>query len=184
MESLKNHFLIAMPGLSDPFFFQSVTYLCEHNQEGAIGIVINQPLPLCLEEVFKQMNIKTDSLLIAKQVVFAGGPVHKERGYILHRTGAHFQNTIEISNDISLTTSQDILQAIAEHKAPNQNLVALGYAHWEPNQLEKEMGENSWVFVKASNDILFHVPVEQRWKSAMSLAGIDINKLSDDIGHA
>lgn len=184
MDSLKNHFLIAMPTLEDPLFFRSVTYLCEHNDQGAIGIVINQPLDLCLEDIFSQMGIKTESLLIAKQVVFAGGPTHRERGFILHKKGLGFQNTIEVSQDISLTTSPDILQSIAQHKGPHQNLVALGYAHWEPNQLEKEMAENSWLFAKASQDIVFHVPIEQRWRAAAALAGIDLDKLSDDIGHA
>lgn len=184
MTPLKDHLLIAMPTLQDPFFFRSVIYLCEHNEQGALGLVINQPLEMHLGDILKQMGLEADNLLIAQQVVFAGGPTHRERGFILHHSGPHFEHTIDISKDIALTTSPDILRAIAKHEGPRENLIALGYAHWEPHQLEKEMAENSWLYAKTTPDILFHVPIERRWRHAAELAGIDLDKLSDDVGHA
>lgn len=183
--SLKNHFLIAMPSLMDPHFFRTVTYLCEHNENGAIGIVVNQPLlNLRLGDILEQIGIRTDYPEIASNIVFSGGPLHTERGFILHNKGTEWQSTLSINDHIALTTSPDILQAIALNQGPTHTLIALGYANWEPGQLEKEMSENSWLYGPANTDILFHMAIEQRWRAAAALMGVDVDRLSTDIGHA
>lgn len=185
LTSLKNHFLIAMPALLDPNFFRSVTYICEHDEKGAIGIIINQPLlPLRLGDILEQMGIRTDYPEIAGQLVFNGGPVQQERGFILHNKGETWQSTLDINDKISLTTSPDILQAIAQNHGPSHSLIALGFANWESGQLEKEMIENSWIYGPAHFDILFHMAIEHRWRTAAALMGVDIERLSSDIGHA
>ena len=183
--SLKNHFLIAMPSLMDPQFFHSVTYLCEHNENGAIGIVINQPLAhLRLGDILEGMNIRTSYPEVASRIVFTGGPIHIERGFILHEKGTQWQSTLVISDEISLTTSPDILSAIALDQGPKKSLIALGYATWEKGQLEREMAENSWLYGPANSDIIFHMAIENRWRAAAALMGVDIERLSGDIGHA
>ena len=183
--SLKDHFLIAMPSLMEPHFFRSVTYLCEHSEKGAIGIVINQPLlNLRLGDVLELMNIKTDYPEVAGRLIFAGGPSHTDRGFILHETGTSWESTLQISDSIALTTSPDILKAIAEDEGPTHNLVALGYANWEAGQLETEISQNSWLYGPSSFDIIFHMAIEHRWRTAASLMGVDVDRLSSDIGHA
>jgi putative transcriptional regulator len=183
--SLKNHFLIAMPSLLDPHFFRSVTYLCEHNEQGAVGIVINQPLlHLRLGDILEQMGIRTDYPEVAGRLAFHGGPVQKERGFILHNKGSTWQSTLDISENIALTTSPDILQAIAKNQGPPHTLIALGFASWAGGQLEKEMAENHWLYGPAHFDILFHMAIESRWRMAAVLMGVDVTRLSSDIGHA
>lgn len=183
--SLKNHFLIAMPSLLDPHFFRSVTFICEHNENGAVGIVINQPLlHLRLDDILEQMGIRTDYPEVAGRLVFNGGPIQKERGFILHNKGDTWQSTIEISDNIALTTSPDILQAIAQNQGPQHAFIALGFANWEGGQLEKEMSENSWLYGPANFDIIFHMAIGSRWRTAAALMGVDVDRLSSDIGHA
>ena len=177
--SLKNHLLIAMPSLMDPHFFRSVTYLCEHTEGGAIGIIINQPLlDLRLGEVLEPE--------IAGRLVFSGGPMQKERGFILHGNGTDttWESTLKISDTISLTTSPDILKSISANQGPTHTLIALGFAHWEAQQLEKEMSQNAWLYGPANFDILFHMAIENRWRAASALMGVDVDRLSSDIGHA
>lgn len=174
-----------MPALMDPHFFRSVTYICEHNDAGALGIVINQPmLNVRLGDILKQMNIKTEYSEVENRMVFAGGPMHTERGFILHEKGKNWKSTVQVSEDISLTTSPDILQAIAENEGPLHSLIALGYANWEAGKLEKEMSENTWLCGPANSDIIFHMSVDYRWRAAAALMGVDVDKLSSDIGHA
>ena len=185
--SLKNHLLIAMPSLMDPHFFRSVTYLCEHTEGGAVGIVINQPLlNLRLAEVLEQMALSTHYPEIACRLVFNGGPLQKERGFILHTNGDHatWESTLKISDTLSLTTSPDILKSISANQGPRHTLVALGFAHWEARQLEKEMCENAWLYGPANIDILFHMAIEDRWRAAAALMGVNVDCLSSDIGHA
>ena len=183
--SLKNHFLIAMPSLLDPHFFRTVTYLCEHNKDGAMGIVINQPLlNLRLGDILEQLDIQTGYPEIANRMVFNGGPVQKDRGFILHSNNSTWSSTLKISDSISLSTSKDILQAISQNHGPNQSLVALGIASWQSGQLEKEIADNSWLFAPANIDILFHMAIEHRWRAAATAMGVDVNRLSSDIGHA
>ena len=183
--SLKNHFLIAMPSLIDPYFFRSVTYLFQHTEQGATGLIINQPLlPLRLGDVLEQIEIKTDYPEIANRLVFNGGPVQKDRGFILHSSEMTWNSTVKISPQISLTTSLDVLEAIAKNAGPAQWLVALGFANWHEGQLEKEMAENSWLYGPTHVDILFLMSIEKRWKAAATLMGVDVNRLSNDVGHA
>jgi len=182
--TLKNHFLIAMPALLDPNFFRSVTYICEHDAEGALGIIINQPINVYLENVFKQIGIDNIHPMIKQQIVFAGGPVHRERGFVLHDSQNTYKNTLKISETISLTTSPDILEAIAENRGPGLFLFALGYAQWTPGQLETELATNAWLSGPASSEVIFTLPVEQRWRAAAALMGVDVDRLSDNMGHA
>ncbi len=185
LTSLKNHFLIAMPSLIDPHFFRSVTYLCEHNEQGAIGIVINQPiLNFRLGDLLEQIDIRTEYPEIAGRLVFSGGPIQKERGFILHRNDTTWESTLKVSDSISLTTSPDILKAISQNVGPAHTLVALGFASWGAGQLENEMAKNSWIYGPANFDILFHMAIPHRWSAAATLMGVDVNRLSSDIGHA
>nr|WP_051084100.1 YqgE/AlgH family protein [Gilvimarinus chinensis] len=183
--SLRNHFLIAMPGMTDPHFAHSVTYICEHSNEGAMGIVVNLPMDLTLKDIYEQLELSTnhDS---AEHPALAGGPVSVERGFVLHPTNSEqsWQSTIQVSADISLTASRDILEAMAEGRGPENTLVALGYAGWETGQLEQEIIDNAWLTVPADQQILFHTPTEQRWAAAARNLGIDLNLISSVAGHA
>jgi len=181
---LTNHFLIAMPTLADPNFTRTVTYICAHNDEGAMGIVINRPLKLDLGEVLAQMDLAARDPAIAARPVFHGGPVHTDRGFIVHRPATTFGSTIAVTDEVAVTTSKDILEVIAGGGGPADCLVALGYAGWGAGQLEQEMAQNAWLSGPASLDILFHTPAERRWQRAADLIGIDLGAISHDIGHA
>ena len=181
---LNNHFLIAMPSLNDGSFSQSVTYICEHDDNGALGITINKPSEITLGEVFEQLGIKNADTQTAAQNVFIGGPVHQDRGFILHSPTGHWDSSLEVTDDICLTTSKDIIQAIAKNQGPEHTLIALGYAGWGPGQLEDELSVNAWLNCQANKDIIFNTPVENRWQQAAQLLGIDLQLLSHDTGHA
>jgi len=181
-QSLKNHFLIAMPGLEDPRFSQSVTYICEHNQGGAMGIVINQPASISYSELFSQL--KLNDQYEDHSPLLAGGPVQKERGFVLHTGDKKWASTLAVSEHISLTGSKDILEDIATHKGPESSLIALGYAGWDSGQLEEEIVQNSWLTVPAEKQIIFDTPLDKRWTSAAKQLGIDLNLLSSEVGHA
>jgi putative transcriptional regulator len=182
--SLTNQLLIAMPGMADPNFSTTVTLICEHNDEGALGIVINRPLALNLGGLFTQLNVANPDPTAAEIPVVMGGPVGLERGFVLHNPGKIYENSLIVSDDIQLTLSRDIIDAIAMGHGPNKSLVALGYAGWEPGQLEYEMLANSWLNVPASPDIVFDTPFNKRWMSAAQSLGIDISQISPDAGHA
>jgi putative transcriptional regulator len=183
--SLTNHFLIAMPRLADANFARSVTLICEHSGEGAMGLVINRATDLTLGDVFAQLDIEATDNSPAKAVpVFLGGPVQNNRGFVLHEPLGHWQSTIAITDSIGVSTSRDILEAIARHEGPAKSLVALGYAGWSPGQLEREITENSWLHCPADRAILFEVPPAERWKAAATLAGVDLTRLSGEAGHA
>lgn len=184
MEKLINQFLVAMPTLQDPNFFHGVTYMCEHNDEGAMGIMINRPLDIELGEVFGQMDIEARDEGITRQPIFLGGPVQCERGFVIHRPHGQWDATLKVTDEIGVTSSRDILEAIAAGNGPGHNLVALGYAGWGPGQLERELAENAWLSVPADHRILFETPYDKRWESAAALTGVDLNRLSSDIGHA
>ncbi len=181
---LNNQFIIAMPNLADPYFFHTVTYLCQHNDEGALGIVINRSANMKLGDIFKQMKIPVTSDTAPQTLVFAGGPVQQERGFVLHTTGNEWDMTIPVSESISLTTSRDVIEAIALDKGPESYLVALGYAGWGEGQLEKEMLANAWLNSPFGKNILFNTPIEMRWKAAADQIGINIKKLTIPAGHA
>lgn len=183
-KGLSNHFLIAMPNLRDPVFAHTITYLCDHSDDGALGIVINHPISLTLGEVFRQLKL-SDSADICQQEVLSGGPVQIDRGFVLHPSEEKkWESTIEISSDISLTASKDILTALAEDNGPDKALVALGYAGWGPGQVEEEIAANSWLAVPADAHVLFNTPCEQRWAVASKRLGIDLNLIHGTAGHA
>ncbi len=183
--SLTNHFLIAMPGLQDPNFARTVTYVCEHTDQGAMGIVINRPLNVTLGELLTQLNIPTQHEGVREFPVYQGGPVQTDRGFVLHSADLSFDSTLVITPDISVTTSRDVLEAIASGDGPQDILIALGYAGWSSGQLEQEMGANAWLNGPASNDIIFRMPHGARWMGAAQLLGVvDLNLLSGEAGHA
>ena len=183
--SLRNQFLIAMPGMGDPSFARTVTYICEHTSDGAMGLVINMPMALSLADIYEQLEIETDHIS-AQYPVLAGGPVSAERGFVLHPNAqeAAWNSTLNVSEDICLTASKDILTALAEGKGPTHYLVALGYAGWGQDQLEQEIADNAWLTVPADQQILFHTPCDQRWSAAARNLGIDLNLISNTAGHA
>ena len=181
---LANHFLIAMPALQDPNFFHGVTYICEHSDQGAMGIVINRPLDVGLGEILTQMDISSDDPGINARPVYLGGPVQNERGFILHRPPGKWENMLRTSPDIAVTSSRDILEAIAHGRGPEKSLVALGYAGWGAGQLEQELLDNAWISTPAESGIIFDLPDDQRWQAAAASAGVDLTRLSSDVGHA
>jgi putative transcriptional regulator len=197
MDSLENQLLIAMPTLGDPYFNKTVTYICEHNEEGAMGLIINLPVNLSLSDLLSQLededgntqeqelkleqkNEHTDKL---EQRVLSGGPVAQQRGFVLHSPQSCWSSSLALSNEIMITTSKDILMALGTEEAPEQFMVTLGYAGWGPGQLEEELKANSWLTTPADKEILFNTPIEQRWKKATEKLGIDIAHLSTDVGH-
>jgi putative transcriptional regulator len=182
--SLTNQFLIAMPALADPNFHGTVTYICEHNDQGAMGIVINRPLSLTLGEVLKQMHIPTEEDTIGRQVVFMGGPVQTDRGFVLHNPVGEWDSMLRINDELGITTSKDILEDIATGMGPKRMLVALGYAGWGAGQLEQELAENVWLCGPADTRIIFDTPWQQRWEAAAAVMGVDLNQISNQIGHA
>ncbi len=181
--SLRDHFLIAMPGMADPSFSHTVTYICEHSDKGAMGVVINTATPMQLKEIFAQMQLE-DNASYGEQIVMAGGPVQPERGFVLHSSETQWQTTLKVSDEISLTVSRDIIAAMAEGNGPQDFLISLGYAGWGEGQLESEIAANSWLTVPADKNIIFHTPVDKRWAQAARSLGIDLQLMSGSAGHA
>lgn len=179
--SLCNHFLIAMPYMKDPNFSGTLTYICDHNEHGALGLVINRPMEFSLGDILEQLDIESDRLDLP---IYGGGPVQLERGFVLHRPQGDWQSSLSLGNELALTTSRDILAAIGAGEGPGEFLVALGYAGWGAGQLEQELAGNIWLTCPADPDILFHTPWQRRFAAAMARMGIDINQLSDSVGHA
>lgn len=180
---LTNQFLVAMPSLDDPNFREAVAFICEHNEKGALGIVINRPMNVVLGDIFKQLAIEDDSGA-AQRPVFLGGPVQPERGFVIHRPPGQWEATLRIGDTLAVTTSRDVLTAIACGRGPEQSFVALGYAGWGAGQLEEELRSNSWLSAPVDHAIIFDTPVEKRWQAAASLIGVDLSLLSGDSGHA
>ncbi|CAM4304637.1 MULTISPECIES: YqgE/AlgH family protein [Vibrio] len=185
--NLTNHFLVAMPSMQDPHFKRSVIYICEHNEHGAMGIMINAPIDITVGGMLKQIELKSahiqagDSL---KQPVHNGGPVSEDRGFILHQAKDKYQSSLVMTNGITMTTSKDILSVLGTEEEPTQYLVALGYSGWDAGQLESELAENSWLTIEADPDIIFSTPVQDRWASAVQSLGIEASQLSTQAGHA
>lgn len=182
--SLNNHLLIAMPGMADPNFSTTVTLVCEHNDEGALGIVVNRPSNLDLGGLFQQLSVEDADEKIASTPVLDGGPVARERGFVLHTPSEEYESSVSVSKDIQLTLSRDVLDSLAAGTGPDRSVVALGYAGWQPGQLEAEMLQNTWLTVPATPELIFDVPFEERWSSAAESMGIDIKKISPHAGHA
>jgi putative transcriptional regulator len=187
-DNLRGHLLIAMPGLNDPNFDHTVTYLLEHNSGGAFGLIINRPIDLDMGDILSQLNITSTNTEFNARPVMVGGPVQPERGFVLHRTSAddvrQWDSTAKFEAGISVTTSPDILEALATGNGPEDMLFILGYAGWDAGQLEQELGDNAWLSVAATPEILFDVPLQDRWDAAARLLGIDPSAISPDAGHA
>lgn len=188
---LTNHFLIAMPGMADPHFSKTLTYICEHSSKGAIGLIVNKPIDLTLADLFEQIDISMSHAAISLgetnvlNVLF-GGPVLMDRGFVLHQPLGDWNSTLKVDENTGLTTSKDILDAIASgsSSAPARLLVTLGYAGWGPGQLEDELGRNGWLSVPANANTLFDLPCEARLTAAMGMLGLNYGNLSDTVGHA
>ena len=181
--NLTSHFLIAMPAMSDPNFSRTLTFVCEHNERGALGIVVNRPIDVTLAALFRQVEIPLSDSPLAEQPVFFGGPVQFDHGFVLHRPVGAWKSTLPVG-DIGLTTSRDILEAMASGKGPGEQLVALGYAGWAPGQLEDEILRNGWLTVQADTDVIFNLPPEERYDAAMHALGVNTANLSEEAGHA
>jgi len=181
---LTNQFLIAMPNLMDPNFFHSVTYICEHNERGAMGIVINQPVNLTLKELITQMGLAYVDSIQMEQPIFRGGPVETERGFVIHRPIGQWESTLNVTDQLGVSTSNDIVEALANGSGPSQSLVALGYAGWGAGQLEQEMVDNAWLSGPADARIIFDTRTDRRWEEAANLLGVNIHHISGDAGHA
>lgn len=188
--NLTNHFLIAMPGLSDALFGRSVVFMCEHSERGALGLVINKPSDILLPRLFEKVDLPLGREDLALLPVFQGGPVQTERGFVLHEAiegGAGesvYASTLSIPGGLEMTTSKDVLEAMASGAGPRKVFVTLGYASWGQGQLESEISENSWLTVEADPRLIFDTPVEQRYERAMALLGLQPWMLSPDAGHA
>ncbi len=182
--SLTNHLLIAMPTLADPNFSQTITVICEHTKAGALGIVVNKPLPMRLSDVLEQMNIAPGNEIIAAQPVLRGGPVYTDRGFVLHRPGGKWDHSHKVSDTVQVTTSRDVLAAMARGEGPDDAFIALGYAGWEAGQLEREIKDNSWLSMPIDARVVFDLPYEERWSAAWRFLGIDKDMMSRVSGHA
>ena len=182
--NLSNHFLIAMPNMEDPYFANSLTFICEHNENGALGMIINKPIDLSLKALFEQVGLDLERADFINLPVYFGGPVQMDRGFVLHQPLGSWQSSLAMNDEMGFTTSKDILTAVAAGEGPQKLLVTLGYAGWEAGQLENEISRNAWLHVAANPDIIFELPPEERLPAAMELLGIDLMSLSDQVGHA
>lgn len=182
ISSLKNHLLIAMPQLDDSWFEGTVTYLCEHNEDGAMGLVLNKPLPITLADVCQQLDIERREHV--NPVVLSGGPVSIEHGFILHQQPDQWDSTLNIEQDAHLTSSKDILAALAMDQGPSDYHLALGYAGWSAQQLDEELQQNAWLTIEATTELLFHTKTSRLYKAALEQLGISPDRLNTQTGHA
>ncbi|MCQ4264108.1 YqgE/AlgH family protein [Stutzerimonas stutzeri] len=181
---LKHHFLIAMPQMADPNFAQTLIYLIEHGPEGAMGLIINRPSGLNLADVLEQLRPDQPSSLLCQNLpIFSGGPVQTDRGFVLHSPDLQFQATLSLG-PLGMSTSQDVLFAIADGQGPARHFIALGYAGWEAGQLEAELVDNAWLSCPADTEILYDLPYDQRLNAAAASLGVDLRLLSTQVGHA
>lgn len=182
--NLTDNFLIAMPTLEDPYFAHALVYICEHNENGALGIIVNRPIDMDLAGLFEKIDLKLEAENLAKLPVYFGGPVHLDRGFVLHRPVGQWQSTLAVNSEVGLTSSRDVLAAVGSDGLPSEFIVTLGYAGWDAGQLEEELAQNSWLTVAAKSSILFDLPPEERLPAAMQKLGISFTQLSDVAGHA
>jgi len=182
--TLTGHFLIAMPSVAEPPLSRGVAFLCQHDEDGAVGLLVNQLSEYRFGDVLAQMKLSCDDLELADAPVLIGGPVQQERGFVLHREHGHWESSYRINADWSVTTSRDILVAMAAGEGPRRALMALGYVGWSAGQLERELMDNSWLTVEANERVIFHTPLEERWSAAAGLVGVDPLQLTDYVGHA
>ncbi len=189
LNDLSHHFLVAMPNLKDPNFKQSVVYVCEHNDEGAMGLIINKPLQINLGNVLRHLNIDISDHSTETHPVLMGGPVGQEHGFIVHNQPAFLSEQSKLETDdkepeLVISSSKDTLKVIAQGKGPSQFIITLGYTGWQPGQLEEEIADNTWLVIPFDESILFDTPIETRWQNAVATLGIDINQISGQVGHA
>jgi putative transcriptional regulator len=187
--NLTNQFLIAMPGMADETFAGAVVYLCEHNEKGALGLVINKPIDIKLRNLFEKVELSLTRDDLADAPVYFGGPVQTERGFVLHErlpdAASPYSSTLAIpGGGLEMTTSKDVLEALSHGGGPKKILVTLGYSGWGAGQLEDELGRNGWLNVDAQPEVIFDTPIEQRYERALALLGIDPRMLSQEAGHA
>ncbi len=187
--NLTGQFLIAMPSMIDPYFSKTLTFICTHNQDGAMGVVINRPIELKVANLFKQLKLEIEFSPLLENPLYFGGPVQQERGFILHLPHQEYNSTIVVNDAIALTTSKDILEATANNHGPEKMLIALGYAGWTAGQLENEMGRNTWLNLetpqtKDLHALIFDAPNQDRFDLAMNMMGLNLANLSDVAGHA
>ena len=185
--NLANHFLIAMPSMADPIFGGTVVYICEHNDKGVLGVVINKPTDMTMEILFERIELTiVDGLHgdVENEPIMFGGPVQDDRGFVLHSPGAPYSSSLTVTDEVAFTTSIDVLEAVAAGKGPTRLLVSIGYAGWSPGQLEDEIGRNGWLTVGADPHVMFDLPIEERYNAAIKLLGIDPMMLASEAGHA
>jgi len=182
--NLSNHFLVAMPGMGDHNFGGSVVFIAEHSAKGALGLVINRPMEIDLGTLFERIDLRLEGGTLARSPVFYGGPVQTDRGFVLHQPLGTWGSTVSVGDEVGLTSSKDVLEAVASGQGPERLLVTLGYSGWGPGQLEDEIARNAWLTTPADADLIFEAPVEERLNRAFGLLGIDPAFLSSAAGHA
>jgi putative transcriptional regulator len=182
--SLANHFLIAMPAMADPNFSRTLTYICEHNADGALGVIVNRPIDMTLGTLLERVEISYDEKIQSAAPIYFGGPVQTDRGFVLHRPAQTYQSQLRVDDEIALTSSRDILQSMGQTGEPSKALVMLGYSGWTAGQIEWELSQNAWLTVEADPRIIFDLPPDARFDAALHLLGIDFANLSEVAGHA
>ena len=181
---LTNQLLIAMPSMGDPNFTQTVALVCDHGPRGALALIVNKPLPMRMGEIFEQLEIQIDAGPLTERKVLRGGPMQTDRGFVVHPAGGQWDSTLQVSERIHVTTSRDILAAMARGAGPHEAVVALGYAGWDGGQLEDEIRANAWLNAPVDRGIIFDLPYEARWEAAGRLLGVDLSRISSSSGHA
>lgn len=185
--NLANHFLIAMPSMQDPVFGGTVVYVCEHNDKGVLGVVINKPTDMTMDVLFERIDLKLSEGLrssVSSAPIMFGGPVQDDRGFVLHTPSGRYSSSLSVTDEVAFTTSIDVLEAVANGAGPQRMLVSIGYAGWSPGQLEEEIARNGWLTVHADAHVLFDLPIEERYNAAIKLLGIDPLMLAPEAGHA
>lgn len=182
--NLTDHFLIAMPAMADPYFSGTLVYICEHNEQGALGVIVNRPLDMMLASLFERIEVPLEAAGFERMPVYFGGPVQTDRGFVLHQPIGSWQSTLAVNDHIGLTSSRDVLQAVGKAGDPQEIIVSLGYSGWSSGQLEDELAQNAWLTVPATPDILFSMPFEERLPAAMGALGVSFAHLAEEAGHA
>lgn len=182
--NLASQLLIALPALADPNFARSVALICQHDSDGAMGVLVNRPAEYTLGQVLSQMGIGSDDQALCARPVLHGGPVHQERGFVIHDGQRAWDSSLRVGEGLYLTTSRDVLEAMAAGEGPANAIVALGCAGWGAGQLEHELGENTWLTVPADAEVLFELPLDSRWQTAAHRIGVDLFRLAGYSGHA
>ncbi len=181
---LTHHFLIAMPSMADPNFSRTLTYICEHSEQGALGLVVNRPIDMSLGSLLEKLDLGRESPESQQAPVYFGGPVQTDRGFVLHQPAGEWKSTLRVRDGVGLTTSLDILEAVGQGQGPQRMMVALGYSGWGAGQLEEELKQNAWLTVEAAESIIFDLSADKRLAAAMGLLGVSYATLSDTAGHA